>query len=548
MTPTRKRLLTRLTPYCLAAVACLHIGFACLNSASGQSLTPSSPEVQRTVDRGIGYLERNSESRLGGKALAGLAALKAGRPLTHPLVREALNGVRKEINRSGQYGADSQDIYSAGLAVCFLVAMDPVGNRPEINAVLQFLYRNQKAHGGWGYGGPGIGPGDMSMTQYGVLAYWESMTSGIQVRQDSAAAALEWIMRVQYKSGCFPYQGDDSGDERPSMAAAGTGSLYIGYDLFGFNGATASGGGGEKLPPALRPADRPIVIVPERLRFNRSFNLGAIRNSQAGGDNWIGKNFTHASDASGKSYMNYALYAWERYWSFRELAENIMDPSPPWYNDGARNLIDSQGSNGSWSRDCGEVPDTSFAILFLMRSSKKSIEQNLGLGEGNMVGGRGLPSDTDRIQVRNGQVISLNDIGEVDRLFDLLENPEDPDFDDRMREMGTLTPSESRELVSTYAAQLRNLAGATSAEARLRVVDALGKSGNIHQAPLLIYALTDPDPEIVIAARNSLRRLSRKLDGFGLPDQPNSVQVKNAIEDWQNWYRAVKPDAEFENY
>ena len=494
-------------------------------------------------------MERNSdsESRIGGKSLAGLAALKAGRSETHPLVAQALNAIRREIDRGGRYGAESQDIYSAGLAVCFLVALDPDGNRPEINAVLQYLYSMQKSHGGWGYGGPGEGPGDMSMTQYGILAYWEAMTSGISVRQDSAAAALDWIMRVQLPGGGFPYQGTDSGESRPSMAAAGTGSLYIGYDLFGYNSETASRGS-DKLPPALRPADRPLVVVPDRLRFNRSLNIGAIRNSQAGGNNWINTNFNRAAQTSNHSYGNYALYAWERYWSFRDLADSRTDLSPAWYNDGARFLFGSQQGDGSWDKNCGDVPDTAFAILFLMRSSKKSIERDLGLGEGNMVGGRGLPSDTDRIQVRNGQVISLNDIGEVERLFELLDNPEDPEFDERMREMGTLTPSESRELVSTYAAQLRHLAGATSAEARLQVVDALGKSGDIHQAPLLIYALTDPDPEIVMAARNSLRRLSRRLDGFGLSDQPNPIQIKNAIEDWQNWYRAVRPDAEFENY
>ena len=47
----------------------------------------------------------------------------------------------------------------------------------------------------------------------------------------------------------------------------------------------------------------------------------------------------------------YYLYAYERYASFRELAEGRTDKEPAWYNDGARFLLKKQEDNGSWTHE-----------------------------------------------------------------------------------------------------------------------------------------------------------------------------------------------------
>jgi hypothetical protein len=72
----------------------------------------------------------------------------------------------------------------------------------------------------------------------------------------------------------------------------------------------------------------------------------------------------------------------------------------------------------------------------------------------------------------------------------------------------------------------------------------------------LIYALSDPDPATVLEARDGLRRISRKFDGFGPPEYPLDegkaavedweIKRRTAIEEWKKWYLEVKPDAEFE--
>jgi hypothetical protein len=76
----------------------------------------------------------------------------------------------------------------------------------------------------------------------------------------------------------------------------------------------------------------------------------------------------------------------------------------------------------------------------------------------------------------------------------------------------------------------------------------LAKARDFDDAPTLIYALTDPDPDVVREARDGLRRISRKLDGFGMPEKPNETELRQAIDQWKRWYRAVRPDAEFDDW
>ena len=50
--------------------------------------------------------------------------------------------------------------------------------------------------------------------------------------------------------------------------------------------------------------------------------------------------------------------------------------------------------------EANTIADTAFAVLFLMRSTKKSIEKAKSYGAGEMIGGRGLPKDTERAERR----------------------------------------------------------------------------------------------------------------------------------------------------
>lgn len=536
----------------LAVAITLAITGTCTQDACAQSYSPDHPDVIRAVDKAVKGLATMSESRMGAQAVAGLAVLKAGHSENHPIVQKALRSVLGGIDRrTGRFNPGSSEIYTAGLAACFLIELDPVRYRREIQAVLGFLRNAQQRDGGWGYSD--YATGDTSMTQYGVLSAWEAMTAGIPVDRAVADKMAIWLLRTQDPSGGFGYQAKfprtnqlmRQEEVRPSLSAAGLGSVYICYDLLGFNGTAKRRN--SDLPEALRPVNQSQRNA-DMLRFTSTIPQGQFTATMARGNAWMGKNFRSASQASANGgYEHYALYAWERYWSFRELAEGYADPYPAWYQSGAAHLLKTQGGDGKWQSSCGEMPDTAFGILFLVRSSQKSIEHMRDFGAGNMIGGRGLPTSSDDIVIRDGQVMSKKEAEAGRKMLELVDDPSDPNYDEKMQALGSLSVMETRELVSANASRLTEMAGSRSADARMAAVTSLGKSGDVHHAPILIYALTDPDRNVALAARDALRRISRRWDGYELPDTFTDAQREEAIEKWKTWYRAVRPDAEFEN-
>jgi len=84
-----------------------------------------------------------------------------------------------------------------------------------------------------------------------------------------------------------------------------------------------------------------------------------------------------------------------------------------------------------------------------------------------------------------------------------------------------------------------------SYKARLVAARTLGRQGKLDNVPILIFALTDPDPRVMREARDALRLISRKLDGFGLSENPTNGQVRSVVSQWKSWYKSVRPDAVF---
>jgi hypothetical protein len=174
--------------------------------------TPGSPEVQRLVDRGLKYLDsRPSDEfyRLGGLCLAGLAFLKAGRP-EHPHVAAALAACQAMAAKGPDKITTSEcDIYSTGLAIIFLSALDGSAHRQEIGVFVRSFELRQIPGGAWGYQGDPLG--DTSMTQYGALGLWEAAAAGYPVPLDCAGRMLGWLMRTQDLEGGWAYHPEDPG-------------------------------------------------------------------------------------------------------------------------------------------------------------------------------------------------------------------------------------------------------------------------------------------------------------------------------------------------
>jgi hypothetical protein len=523
----------------------LHLALAAWALAG---VTPESPEVQKLVASGLAFLEHPTEeanaNKLGGKCLMALAFLKAGKG-DHAMIGRAVEACDNTIKTNPPEG--TLDNYSNGLAIIFLCELSPQKYGRQIEWYLDHLKKVQKDHGGWGYFG--VPSGDTSQTQYGTLSYWEANRRGFNVDGGSVDNLATWLLRTQGPDGCWGYQGNLATNDTPvqqndtncSMLAAGLGSMYICADLFGMHPKVTSTSEqiepASALPAALRPVTETVHAgEPKHFRpvhANAAKISQAISHAQA----WMDKNYS--VDMQQKSF--YFLYGLERYKSFQESFEVTADPSPQWYNDGYNYLVSKQSTNGSWSGYCGANCDTAFAILFLLRSTQKSIHAKLG--EGMLLAGRGLPTNLSRAKLHNGQLIVEQVHTKVDELLSMIDDGDEAKLDDLARDPNQLVVDQVDE---KSARRLQQLVRGGEPGVRLLAVRALGRTGNLDYVPSLLYALTDPDRRIVLEARNELRFISRNFDGIGPPDDYTEQQRYQARDTWKKWYQSIRPTAVLE--
>ena len=72
----------------------------------------------------------------------------------------------------------------------------------------------------------------------------------------------------------------------------------------------------------------------------------------------------------------------------------------------------------------------------------------------------------------------------------------------------------------------------------------MGKTRDLDNADVLIYALTDPEQGVVRAANEGLLRISRSPSLVQLPDEFTDEDRRVVIEKWKAWYRAIRPKAD----
>src|SRR5205085_1154535 len=120
---------------------------------------------------------------------------------------------------------------------------------------------------------------------------------GLSVPTAAIEKACGWLIRTQDPSGAWGYQGQDPGnfnqrinqmEIRPSLAAAGLGSLYICADALGAGAADQSAAGGQ--PPALKPV---LKDEPKSRYGNRSaIDPKLIRRAMSDGNKWFDRHYT----------------------------------------------------------------------------------------------------------------------------------------------------------------------------------------------------------------------------------------------------------------
>jgi hypothetical protein len=515
------------------------------------AVTPESPEVKAAINKALTWLAKQEDDRLGGKCLVGMCFFKSGSPVTHPKIAAAQRACETVIAKP-----DAEDNYSLGLALIYLCEVNPAQNRRLAERYLGILLKRQKANGGWGY--EGSAEGDISQTQYPVLGMWLAASVGIDVPNAAVEKACAYLLRTQDPSGSWGYQGKDPGrfqrvaqeEQRPSLAAAGLGAVYISCDMLGVTGKPPPGAADaddSALPAALRPVGEEQPQQRRRTYVTKAFDHAIARRSMADGDAWLKKQ--KVTDPA-QQWFHYFLYAFERYHSFRELALNLNEPEPQWYNDLVAVLQKTQAANGSWSGEDSEIVATAFATLFLLRSARKTIAHLANsASDGVLLGGMGLPPSTADLRERDGKIVETPFAGTVDELIALISDGGNPELSQLNVAVAPLDGDVTKR--SGQIAKLRAIVTAGSIDSRLIAVRVMGRARELDSVPILIYAMSSEDPQagrdlrLVKAADDALRFISRKFGGVGLPAEPDDAAIRNAVSAWKAWYSSIRPNAEF---
>jgi hypothetical protein len=373
--------------------------------------------------------------------------------------------------------------------------------------------------------------------------------AGLEVPQQSVERLCGWLLRTQDPSGAWGYHANDPGNMtrvpqsnvRHSLAAAGLGSVYITADLLGITDPREEKAE-NAIPPVLQEVQKKQGKKGRREKTTKVIDEAQVRRSMADGNKWFETKFSVKSE----SWTYYYLYGLERYMSFRELAEGQAEREPDWYNQVFTFLSSMQQPSGNWPPESdSEATSTSFAVLCLSRSTRKSINVKLkALGDGVLLGGMGLPKNISDLQERNGKVVESPLGGSVEEILAIIEDPNNPELK-RLAESGQSIPLDNDVTKrSGQVTRLRSLVSAGSYESRLVAVKTLSKVRDLDNVPVLLFALTDPDVRIVREADLALRFISRKFRGVGLPDDPQPVDVQAAQKSWKDWYLSIRPDAE----
>ena len=131
-----------------------------------------------------------------------------------------------------------------------------------------------------------------------MLGAWAAKQVGLQFSNEMMADVVNYLLRVQDPSGAWGYQGNDPGTFtrvpqtaiRPSLVAAGLGSVYVAADFLGMSkGGTPRKVSNAKLPPALIP-----VLDEGSKRSGRLAGTGVeadrMRQAMNDGNDWFRQN------------------------------------------------------------------------------------------------------------------------------------------------------------------------------------------------------------------------------------------------------------------
>jgi hypothetical protein len=328
-----------------------------------------SPEaVEKAIKKGVEYLKKSQgadgswpphaeQYPVGPTAIATYALLESDMiKVTDPKIKSALDWLSKRqvpakmlagiragaAANAGGTNTFCNKTYELGLrANAFLAAMKRSGmvNSPYKQFlrgdVLMLMWSTKDGSYGYDSFGNGMSAGDNSNSQYGVLGVWAGVQADEEVPRDYWYKVMKHWLECQCSDGGWTYSGNR--DATATMTTAGLASMFLCYDNLLADGFVKCDQG-----PTVQAVLRPL---------NKGLDWMDKYFQGSGGQRGIGNNF-------------YLLYGIERV----GLASGYKYfGKSDWYKVGAEQLIRTQGGDGSWVGGYGNVVDTAYALLFLVR-------------------------------------------------------------------------------------------------------------------------------------------------------------------------------------
>lgn len=533
----------------------------------GTSALGVEPEgIRKAIDAGTAVLLSQITSSPGPVgSLMAVAAFHGGAEPTDPVINLTVRRALAHC-QNGHYHPGENHIYMAGIEAVLL--SDTGGDKyaPELTLIRDYLLEAQQENGGWNY--PERDPrmaGDVSVTHYGTLGLWAIQRAGVKVDPKVWSQIIDWHLRFQNRDGGFAYcpreiLGTGRGGSEVNMTVNAMGSLHIALSQLqpGFSplippaGQSSPSKGQTPKPPEKkfgilepvvdegREADR----VPPVRNTNRNPNISPkIGESIQAAHAFLVPRFREVN-LEAPVHRGYYYYSLER---MATLANLNMIGEHDWFQECAEYLVKHQNADGTWRLGPEKYEtyvqyDTAFAVLFLSRATLQTLgkedhgdpDDERKYGNGLLVSGRGLPDDLTDVEMKNGDVVSRAETV-VDELLPNRPKMSDADKLAKVEDANDLSEkiSASKESLVGQTEKLKTLVTADNPRVRQNAVWAIGRTRDLKLARYLIDALSDSDIDVAVEARNALCRLSRKLDGFELQEDPRTLLPEGAAEQYQ---------------
>lgn len=490
-------------------------------------------QVEPPVLSAVHYLKAHPPSGAGHSAMIALALMKADVPPTDPVVQGCLNRLLSRFS-SASYEPEMGDgpgTYEAAATAMALATQDATANRGQLGLIASYLIGRQNSNGSWDY--RNRMQGDTSISQYAVLGLWEAESSGADVPPSVWDRAASWYLSVQGGGGSWNYHRDEPRyKDTCAMTAAGVGSLLICQRQL------------ERYRQVRRGANsllKSLVTEGAQVEYRPAITNAQFDQAIKRGMSWLGANFAPASAIAGQTPY-YMLYGVER---IGALADRQTLGRVDWYTKGRDFILSTQHPDGSWHSMHGPEMNTCWGILFMTKSTAKTIKriQIKRLGAGTLLGGRELPKDLTSMTVAGGRVVSRPMNGAIEGMLSVLEDPRAEKGDAAVAGIVDRYYVEGPEALRPFKIRFRKMLTDRDPGVRRVAAWGLAHTGDLDTAPVLIDILTTPnqDEEVVAAAKLGLQLLSRKIDGIGPPNPSTPEERQAAARAWRDWYEAIRP-------